>query len=139
MNTAIEMHDSYVNLIDVGPSGGGSVLLEAYVHRSHKEPGRSNGEGGVQFIRLTLADMAIEGEVGELPTYLYEGSLTIGEDVQDNMVPFPAKHEGAIRLYMMLAEDARVVIVTGTSVVIESEGEFSFVETFEPSPSSRTA
>ena len=132
MNTAIEMHDSEVDSVEIASSGDGSVLLEAYVHRTEGEPGRAVGDGGVQLIRLTISDIKVEGAIGELPTYIYEGSLSVGKEVQDNIVTFPAKHHGIIRLYMMLAPDARIITVTGTSVTITSESEFCFVETFSP-------
>ena len=130
MKTAIEMHDSECLAVEQNASGQGFVLLEAYVHRSEGEPGWSAGEGGTQRIRVLIEDMVVEGELGELPAYIYEGSLTVGGSTQDNMVPFPSAYTDIVRLSMMLSENARVVIVSGSGVSIQPEGEFTFVEHF---------
>ncbi|MGA2050187.1 MAG: hypothetical protein ABSG96_21005 [Terracidiphilus sp.] len=130
MNAAIEMHDSVCLAVEVDRSGHGFVLLDAYVHRSGGEPGRDPGEGGVQRIRISFASMTIDGEVGDLPADIFEGSLTVGTSIQDNMVPFPATYAEAVGLSIMLSDEARVVIVSGMRLSIEPEGEFKFVEEF---------
>lgn len=128
INIAIELHDSEVLAVDVDGEGRGSVLLDAYVHRTESEPGVAPGEGGVQRVRINLETMKIDGEVGDLPAYIYEGSITIGSSIQDNLIPFPASYSESARLSMMLSEDARVVVVSGSQLSIEPEGEFRFVE-----------
>jgi hypothetical protein len=77
---------------------------------------------------LKIDNAIIEGTIGELPTYLYEGSLTVGSALEEYMIPFPAEHSVEIRLRMMFAEDARVVIIHGSGISIEAEGPFKFVE-----------
>jgi hypothetical protein len=131
MNQAIEMHDSECLAVEVGEEGRGSVLLDAYVHRTAGEPGVSPGEGGVQRIRMKIDAMSVEGDVGTLPSYVYEGSLTVGKSVQSNMVPFPASYPETVRLSMMLSDDARVILVSGKKISIEIEGEFKFIETVD--------
>jgi len=66
-----------------------------------------------------------------LPASIYEGSLAIGTSVQNNMLLFPAAYSDNVRLRLMLSEDARVIVVSGTGVSIEPEGEFRFVETVD--------
>jgi hypothetical protein len=131
MNQAIELHDSECLAVEVDKEGWGSVLLDAYVHRTSGEPGVSPGEGGVQRIRIKISAMTIQGDVGMLPAYVYEGSLTVGSSVQNNMVPFPASYPGTAVLSMMLSDDARIIVVSGGKVSIEAEGEFRFVETVD--------
>jgi hypothetical protein len=130
MNVAIEMHDSKCLAVEVDRSGNGFVLLDAYVHRTEGEPGVAPGEGGVQRIRITVDFMRVNGEVGSLPADISEGSLTIGTSIQDNMVPFPASYSDAVSVSMMLANDARVVVVSGKRLSIEPEGPFRYVEDF---------
>jgi hypothetical protein len=130
MNVAIEMHDSHCLAVEVDGSGNGFVLLGAYVHRSEGEPGVAPGEGGIQRIRINVDSMSVNGEVGSLPADIFEGSLKIGTSIQDNMVPFPASYSEAFSLSMMIANDARVVVVSGTRLSIEPEGQFAFVEYF---------
>jgi len=61
----------------VNESGHGFVLFDAYVHRTDGEPGIAPGEGGVQRVRVNVEHMTIEGEVGDLPAYVYDGSLEL--------------------------------------------------------------
>lgn len=130
MNLAIEMHDSVCLAVEVDRSGNGLVLLKAYVHRSEGEPGKAPGDGGVQRIRINVDSMSVNGELGSLPSDIFEGSLTIGTSLQENMVPFPASYSAVFNLRMMLADDARVVVISGTRLSIEPEGQFTFVEDF---------
>ena len=85
MNQAIEMHDSECLAVEVDEEGRGSVLLDAYVHRTADEPGVSLGEGGVQRIRMKIDALTVEGDVGVLPASIYIGSLTVGNSVQYNI------------------------------------------------------
>jgi len=128
VNQAIELHDTECLAVEVDDRGLGSVLLDAYVHRTVGEPGISPGEGGVQRIRMRFSAMAIKGDVGLLPAYVYEGSLTVGSTVQNNMVRFPASSSETAALSMMLSDDARIVVVSGSTISIETESNFRFVE-----------
>jgi hypothetical protein len=128
VNQAIELHDTECLSVEVDDRGLGSVLLDAYVHRTVGEPGISPGEGGVQRIRMKFSAMAIEGNVGLLPSYVYEGSLTIGSTVLNNIVPFPTSSCETALLCMRLSDDARVVVVSGSTISIETESEFRLVE-----------
>ncbi len=128
MNAVIEMHDSECIAIEIDENGGGFVLLDAYIHRSEGEPLISLHEGGVQRIRLKLDGMTKEGAVGDLPAVIYEGSLIVGTERQDNIVSFPASYKEPVRLSMMLSDDARVLVVSGNGLSIEPEGDFRFVD-----------
>jgi len=130
MNAAIEMHDSQILAIERAGTGLGSVFLKAYVHQTEGQPGVSPGEGGVQRVRIRVKEMTVEGEVGNLPADIYEGSIKFEQTVQDNIVPFPAAYSGPLQMTMMLSPDARVVVVGGSGISIEAEGEFRFVEHF---------
>ena len=90
MNAVIEMHDSECIAIELDEKGGGLVLLDAYVHRSEGEPLTSPHEGGYQRIRIKGEGVTIEGAMGDLPTWIYEGALIVGADMQGNIVRFPA-------------------------------------------------
>jgi hypothetical protein len=131
MNAVIEMHDSECLAIELDEEGGGFVLLDAYVHRGVGDPLMSPHEGGVQRIRMNVEGMTVQGAVGDLPADICEGSLTVGNDMQDNIVPFPAVYMEPVRVSMMFHEDARVVVVSGNGLSVEPEGEFRFVETVD--------
>ena len=62
LNRTIELHDTECLATAVDDQGSGSILLDAYVHRTVGEPGISPGEGGVQRIRMRFSAMTILGE-----------------------------------------------------------------------------
>lgn len=132
MNSAIELHDSECLAIEADSNGKGFVLLDAYVHRSEGRPGWEKGEGGVQRVRLAFENMTIDGVVGSLPAYIYEGSLTTDDAIFDNLITLPASYGGAVCLKVMLSEDAKILTVSGMNVTLLSESEFRYVETFSP-------
>jgi hypothetical protein len=131
VNAVIEMHDSECIAIEFDERGCGFVILDAYVHRGDGDDSMSPHEGGMQRIRIKAEDMTMEGAAGDLPARIYQGSLIVGAEMQGGIVRFPAAYTETFRLSMMLANDARVVVVCGKGLLIETEGEFRFVETVD--------
>ena len=72
----------------------------------------------------------VEGSIEPLPADIYEGSLIVGNSIQDNIIPFPASYSGEFQLKMVLSDDARVVVVSGIGLSLDAENEFRFVEFF---------
>lgn len=132
MNSAIELHDSECLAVEVGREGTGSVLLDAYVHRSEGRPGWEAGEGGIQRVRMIFENMIIEGMIGNLPAYIYEGSLTTSDAVLNNMIELPGSFLGEVSFKVMLSEDARILTVSGTKMTLAVGTEFRYVERFNP-------
>ena len=128
MKSGIELHDSELLAIELDSSGNGAVILDAYVHRTDGEPGISPGDGGVQRVRFSIEMMSTAGEIGSLPTGIYEGSLTLDNSNHRNMVPLPLQAGGNSTLTLMLGDDARLIHISGKNVFVEPEGEFRFVE-----------
>lgn len=128
MNSEVELHDSDCVSIETDSQGNGTVILNAYVHRYEGECGDWPHEGGEQGIRMTIDSMTVSGETGGLPSTILDGSLTVGQLTLNNVIPFPARHEGPVALTMTLIDNARQVEITGRSIAIAPEGVFRFIE-----------
>ena len=128
MKSAIELHDSECLEIKLSADGRGVLVLDAYIHRTDGEPGVSPGDGGVQRVHISMEMMTTTGEVGSLPATIYEGSLALENSYHDNMVPLPLQAVGGSTLSLMLADDARMIHVSGKDVSVKPRGEFRFVE-----------
>jgi hypothetical protein len=127
MYSDVELHDSELVSVEWDAQGNGIVHLDAYVHlyeASIEDP----HDGGRQRIRFEVGTMTISGEIGELPAWIYEGSLKIGQSLFDNTVSFPAEHRGPGSLTMTLSDDARELGVIGNDIAIVPESEFRFIE-----------
>ena len=78
MNSAIEWHDSELIAINTVSAHDSVIVVDAYVHRSVETPGVSRGEGGIQRVRINMRSVRIEGDAGELPATIYDGTLGLG-------------------------------------------------------------
>lgn len=124
MNAEIEMHDSSLLAISSDELGRGLVLLKAYVYRSEGQIWTSSRESGWQRVRIIIDAMTVNGEVGALPTCIYEGSLIMGTAAPENMIPLPTESSEAVRLELTLEGDARTLLISGTGISVKPEGDF---------------
>jgi hypothetical protein len=132
MTSAIELHDSECLRIEHDADGNGAVILDAYVHRSAGVPGLTPGEGGEQTVRITIESMVVSGEMGPLPATIASGSLTCGGSQVDDLLPLPSEYAGDQSMTLVLRDDARTISVAGKNMSIRPEGEFRFIEMFDP-------
>jgi hypothetical protein len=75
----------------------------------------------------------VEGAFPEFPVDLSDGQTRIGQDIFDNEIPVPLRHQGEfeLRLHAMWQGQA-LVSFTGTGAELELLGEPKFVEEFRP-------
>ena len=85
----------------------------------------------MQRILFRFENMTVDGDAaGDLPTTIYNGSLAVGNILQEHLVVCPARHHEPVRLWMELLYDMRDVVVSGSAVTIEAEAEFRFERMF---------
>lgn len=132
LNGAIELHDT--RLGSIGELEDASVIVRftpAYIHRSVGLPGTDDGFGEAQDCTLVFSFGRIEGEIGELPTYVYSGELCICEALYQNLIDLPIDMRDApVVLTLFLAHDNRKVEVLGRGLVIHLDGEARYVEEY---------
>src|ERR1039458_6000080 len=86
MNEMIELHDSEV-LAFSGADGAAIILLRpAYLHRLEWRPGLDAGTVWMQEVMLTVTNALVSAQ-GKLPAALKDGSLRIGTEVHQNLIP----------------------------------------------------
>lgn len=128
MISLIELHDSECLAVELEDSGGGFVILNAYIHRGEGDALEAPHEGGYQMVRIRMDSLTTNGDIGDLPADIYGGSLSTETAVLDNIIPLPSAYPSKFVLTLTLAPDAREVMMTGREIAITSEGEFDFVE-----------
>jgi hypothetical protein len=73
----------------------------------------------------------IEGEVGDLPSYVFSGDVRIGDRVLPNMVPLPCQvFDREVEMILFLSPDNRRVAVSGNGLEVRMEGDTEFTEVF---------
>jgi len=128
MNSAIEIHDSY--LTSISKEGDAlAVHLSAYIHKSDGKPATDAGTGWTQDVMLVVGHGSVEGSVSDWPAELYDGTLKIDGDVSENIISIPLDRKGAIELTLKPTSDDPLV-VRGDSVRLELQGIPEYVEKF---------
>jgi hypothetical protein len=127
MNSSLEIHDS--TLAGVDYVGGDVVvrLAPAYIHRSERRPGIDRGSGWLQDIDLVVHAGVVECSPSQMPCWLADGSLTIGDTNWNNCVPIPLAASGVVTL-SAITENSERLVIRGSGVETVSRGEFRYVE-----------
>ena len=127
---AIEFHDSTV--AGITPSEN-SIIVQfrpAYVHRSDGRPGFDAGSGFLQNLDLVLSEAVLKSTFTELPCDLGDGSLSVGNEVFDNLVPHPFDLRGKVR-FSAINEHAERLDIQGTQAIVLPVGEARYLERYE--------
>lgn len=128
-NSAIEIYDSTLTSL---VQEGQRVIVElqpAYIHRSTGTPGVDPGGGWAQDVILVVENGTIEGGAPELPCDLWEGSLQVGNQTIENIIPLPLDYRGEVQLLLVTQTENRV-IVRGSAISATPVGEPKFIEEF---------
>lgn len=127
--SAIEIYDS--TLASVAHDGGHVVVKfkPAYIHRSTGTPGVDPGGGWVQDAILRVENGTIDGSVLEMPGDLWEGSLQVGNQRVENIIPLPLDYQGAVTLVLVAQDESRMVI-RGSAISAILVGQPRFIEEF---------
>ena len=103
----------------------GTLLIDAYVHRSGVDIRR---EGGYQHALFRFEDIKIEGEPGELPGDIYNGAIFCEGLNQNDLIPLPFKVASPVKIQITFREDGREVILLGEGLTVEEAGPYRFIE-----------
>jgi hypothetical protein len=128
-NSAIEIYDSTLTSLVKEDQRVIVDLQPAYIHRSTGTPGVDPGEGWAQDVILVVEKGMIVGSVPELPCDLWEGSLRVGHQTIENIIPLPLDYRGDVQLILVTQTDSGVV-VRGSAISATPVGEPKFIEEF---------
>ncbi|MGC2736105.1 MAG: hypothetical protein WA212_19585, partial [Candidatus Acidiferrales bacterium] len=92
-------------------------------------PGLDPGGGWAQDVILRVENGTIDGDVPEMPCDLWEGSLQVGNQTIENIIPLPLDYYGAVKLILVAQDESRLV-VQGSRISATLPGEPKFIEEF---------
>jgi hypothetical protein len=130
LNAAIELHDSVVAEISRLENTVEIALRPAYVHQSAAQPGVDDGLGLVQNVVISVEEGSVTGDVGELPSDIFDGEFEVGQQAFPNMIALPCDVAGTVALTLFLSPDNRKLVIFGKRITIRLEGQASYVEEF---------
>ena len=130
MNEMIELHDS--KLVAVSWADGVVVVMlsPACVHRSEGRPGVDAGTVWRQSAMFTMTDAVVSAH-GVLPVTVRGGSLQIGTEEHQNIIPAAGVFSASVKLKLDL-NDRDHLMVTAGQLLITLTGEAEYLEKFEP-------
>jgi len=122
MTTEIELHDSELLHVDVE---SGTLLIDAYVHRSGADIRR---EGGYQHALFQFENLRIESENGELLGDIYDWNIFAVGLTPNDLIPLPCEIASPVELKITLADDGRKITFLGHKLTVHEAGPYRFVE-----------
>lgn len=131
-NRAIEIHDSVLAAVSFSQGDAQLHFSSVYIHQSEGVPLRDAGSGWVQKAVLHIHDANVEGAFSEFPMDLSDGQTRMGQNVLDNEIPVPLRHQGAFELRLLPKWQGQVVSFTGSGAELELLGDPEYVEEFRP-------
>jgi len=132
-NRAIEIHDSILEAVSFSHGEAQLYFSSVYIHQSEGVPLRDAGSGWVQKAIIRIHDAEVKGAFSEFPVDLGGGQIQIGQNLLDNEIPVPLRHEGASELRLeAMWQGQKVVSFTGSGAELELLGEPVYVEEFRP-------
>jgi hypothetical protein len=119
VNEGIELHDSELAAVDSRDGSVHLTLSPAYIHRG--------GSGWLQDATLTIRGAGSAPSIADLPAAIWEGSLRVGDDCHNNLIPPTGTFEGVISLSITLVR-GEAFTIEGDHASIELHGQPRFVE-----------
>jgi hypothetical protein len=126
-SSAVELHDSDVIITECETSSLVARFSPAYVHRSEGVAGTDPGTGWAQDALMSLAGTSYLGFLPEKSRQLSGGTVIVGGQVFDNIIPVPLFHVGEISI-LFVFEDGAEVRISARECRFELIGDPTFIE-----------
>jgi hypothetical protein len=84
----------------------------------------------VQNVVILLEEGSVIGDVGELPSSIFDGEFEVGQQAFPNGIALPCDVAGSVTLTLFLSPDNRKLVILGKRITIRLDGQASYVEEF---------
>jgi hypothetical protein len=83
----------------------------------------------VQDLDLILSEAVLESSFTEMPRELADGSLSVGDELYENAIPFPLEVRGTVR-FSAVSQNGERLVIQGTRATAVPIGDACYVEQF---------
>lgn len=128
MRSALELHDSRIDAVELSGGDAHVHFSHAYIHKSKSTPGRGAGTGWSQEALLVIYGAVINGAYPALPNGISDGHLEVG-GIKHTLLPLPFKRKADVSLDLIFA-DGTTLHVTGRGAVVELLGQPIYLEDY---------
>lgn len=126
MSSALELHDSRIDHVNVSGADAVVHFSHAYIHKSRGKPGRDPGTGWSQEALLVISGAETTAPLPSLPSAISDGYLEVG-GIKHTLLPLPFKRKVDVKLSLVFTDGMRLQI-TGHGAVVELLGKAIFLE-----------
>ena len=127
---ALELHDSDVVRVDVTNGRAEIAVSPGIVHRSIGIPGVNAGTEWTIDLTIVIDSVVVEGEFGEFPCELTDGTLSVDGKIQSNCIGLPLDRAGIVILQLQPKWSEHSVTFRGSRIQIIKTGEPKYLQDF---------
>ena len=128
MRSALELHDSRIDGVELVGGDAHIHFSHAYIHKSKSTPGRGTGTGWSQEALLAISGAVINGQYPTLPNAISDGFLEVG-GIKHTLLPLPFKRRADVSLHLTFT-DGTSLHVSGRGALLELLGQPIYLEDY---------
>jgi len=117
----LEFHDSWLELVDQIEETCLIAFRPSYVYELKGESGEI-GPCMIVDTKFEFEHCSVEGDLGDLPCPILDGSLCIDSELIKGLIPVPFDGKGAITMKLFLWPDYREIVIAARGLRVRLEG-----------------
>lgn len=118
---SLELHDSRLDSVVQAGQVCLIALRPAYVYEVDAES-RELGPCMIVDALLEFENAAVNGDLGDLPDPILDGSLSVGSDLLENLIPAPFESSTAVTMRLFMWPDYREIAISAQRLSIRLDG-----------------
>ncbi len=122
-NFGLELHDSFLDSVEVAGKTCRISLRPAYVYEINAELGDVIGPCMEVDVLFESGCGAVDGALGDLPDPVLDGSLHIASEPTPSLIPVPFSSASAVTLKLFMWPDYREIRFSANGLTIRLDGE----------------
>jgi hypothetical protein len=121
-NLGLELHDSSLDSVEFAGQTCLIAMRPAYAYEIDAESGNVIGPCVVVDVVFEFDRGAVDGALGVLPDPILDGSLMVGSELLENLIPVPFECRDAVTMRLLMWPDDREIVVSARGLVIRLDG-----------------
>jgi hypothetical protein len=121
-NLGLELHDSSLDSVEFAGQTCLIALRPAYAYEINAESGDVIGHCMAVDVVFEFDRGAVDGALGDLPDPILDGSLIIGTERLQSLIPVPFESRDAVTMRLYMWPDYREIVISAIGLMIRFDG-----------------
>jgi ribosomal protein L7/L12 len=118
---SLELHDSSLDSVVQAGEVCLIALRPAYVYEVNVESGEL-GPCMIVDALLEFEHVTVNGDLGDLPDAILDGSLLVGSDLLKNLIPAPFESIATVTMRLFMRPDYREIVISAQRLTVRLDG-----------------